>query len=113
MFDFDTVIERKGTDSLKYDFARERGKAENVLPLWVADMDFRTAPAILEKLEERIHHGIFGYSEGKEEYFNALAGWYKNTLTGRLRKAGWSKLPELYLLLQQPFVPLQKRETAC
>ena len=46
IFDFDTVIDRRGTDSIKYDFARERGKAEDVLPLWVADMDFCIPPAI-------------------------------------------------------------------
>ena len=62
-YDFDTVIDLRGTNSLKYDFARERGKREDVLPLWVADMDFRTAPEILERLEEVVHHGIFGYSE--------------------------------------------------
>lgn len=93
MFDFDTVIERKGTDSLKYDFARERGKEEDVLPLWVADMDFRTAPVILEKLEERIHHGIFGYSEEKEEYFYALAGWYKKHFDWQVKKSWLIKTP--------------------
>ena len=77
-YDFDMVIERRGTNCLKYDFARERGKQENVLPLWVADMDFQTASPILEKLEHTVKHGIFGYSEGKEDYFRAVANWYRN-----------------------------------
>lgn len=81
-YDFDTVIERKGTNCLKYDFARENGKEEDVLPLWIADMDFQTAPVILDRLEQAVRHGIFGYSEGKEDYFRALAGWYS-------RHFGW------------------------
>ena len=59
-FDFDTVVNRKGTNSLKYDFSKERGKPEDILPLWVADMDFPTAPPILERLEKTVRHGIFG-----------------------------------------------------
>lgn len=76
-YDFDRVIDRKGTYSLKYDFAREHGKREDVLPMWVADMDFQTAPEILERLEQVVHHGIFGYSESKEEYFLAVQRWYR------------------------------------
>jgi cystathionine beta-lyase len=76
-FDFDTIIERRGTNSLKYDFAQERGKSDDLLPLWVADMDFQTAPAVLERLEQVAKHGVFGYSEGKPEYFQAVSKWYK------------------------------------
>lgn len=76
VYDFDTVVDRRGTNSLKYDFIKERGKGENVLPLWVADMDFQTAPEILKRLEEVVRHGIFGYSEGKEAYFLAVQNWY-------------------------------------
>ncbi|MGC4018859.1 MAG: MalY/PatB family protein [Muricomes sp.] len=76
-FDFDTIVERRGTNSLKYDFAVERGRREDILPLWVADMDFTTAPVILEKLEQIVKHGIFGYSDSKEDYFQAISGWYK------------------------------------
>jgi cystathionine beta-lyase len=75
--DFDTTIERRGTDSLKYDFAIRRGKPSDVLPLWVADMDFRTSSFILDALKERAEHGIFGYTETRDDYFEALAGWMK------------------------------------
>lgn len=75
-YDFDTVPERKGTMCLKYDFARRKGKPENVLPLWVADMDFATAPEILKRLEEKVRYGIFGYTEGTDEYLNAVIKWY-------------------------------------
>lgn len=93
VFDFDTVIERRGTDSLKYDFARERGKSENVLPLWVADMDFRTAPVVLEKLEQRIRHGIFGYTESKEDYFRAVEGWYDKRFGWKVKRNWLVKTP--------------------
>jgi len=75
--DFDTVIDRKNTKSLKYDFAQKRGKPKDVLPLWVADMDFKVSSYIIEALEKTITHGIFGYSETKEEYFDILKNWMK------------------------------------
>lgn len=92
-YDFDTVIDRRGTNSLKYDFARERGKREDVLPLWVADMDFRTAPEILERLEEVVHHGIFGYSEGKEGYFLAVQRWFREYFGWEVKKSWLIKTP--------------------
>lgn len=72
---FDEVVERKGTDCLKYDFAVKRGRPADVLPLWVADMDFRTSSEILDELHARIEHGIFGYTETDGSYFEAVAGW--------------------------------------
>lgn len=75
--DFDTVIERKNTKCIKYDFAVKRGKPENVLPLWVADMDFKVSSYITDALEGMVSHGIFGYSESEESYFKALKGWMK------------------------------------
>ena len=75
--DFDTIVPRKGTDCLKYDFALRRGMPEDVLPLWVADMDFKTSSYIEDAVIERTKHAIFGYSEVQGEYFEALAGWMK------------------------------------
>ena len=57
-YNFDKQISRRGTDSYKWDSA----ESENVLPMWVADMDFRTAPAIVDALRRRVEHGIFGYT---------------------------------------------------
>lgn len=74
---FDEIINRKGTDCLKYDFADRRGYPLDVLPFWVADMDFKTSSYIEDALVERAKHGIFGYSEGREEYFNAVKRWMK------------------------------------
>ncbi|MCI6887653.1 MAG: pyridoxal phosphate-dependent aminotransferase [Lachnospiraceae bacterium] len=92
-YDFDTVIDRRGTNSLKYDCAKERGKREDVLPLWVADMDFRTAPEILERLEQVVQHGIFGYSEGKEDYFLAVQHWYKEYFSWETKERWLVKTP--------------------
>ena len=76
-YDFDTLIDRHGTKSLKYDFAKERGRDEDILPLWVADMDFRTVPEVSKRLAEAALYGIYGYSEAKEDYFEAIRSWYE------------------------------------
>lgn len=76
--DFDTVVDRKYTNCLKYDFAVRRGKPKDVLPLWVADMDFQTSSYIQEALKKQVEHGIFGYSEAGPEYFAVLKAWMKN-----------------------------------
>lgn len=75
--DFDTVHNRRGTDSLKYDFAAARGYKEDVLPLWVADMDFKTSSYIQDALQLQVEHGIYGYTETAKDYYDAVAGWMK------------------------------------
>lgn len=85
---FDERIERKGTDSLKYDFAVKRGMPEDILPLWVADMDFQAPPEVLAALADRVRHGIFGYSDtAGEDYFRVLSQWYAT-------RFGWQTSPE-------------------
>lgn len=74
---FDEIVDRRGTDCLKYDFAVKRGIPEDVLPLWVADMDFKTSSYVEDALIERARHGVFGYTESGERYFEAVAGWMK------------------------------------
>ena len=64
--DFDTVINRKNTKSLKYDFAKIRNKPEDVLPLWVADMDFKVSSYVEDALVSLAHHGIFGYKDTRD-----------------------------------------------
>ena len=73
---FDAVPDRRGTASLKWDSAVKRGRPEDVLPLWVADMDHATAPAVISALLWRTRHGIFGYSEPDDAYNAALTGWF-------------------------------------
>ena len=64
-YDFDKQIDRRGSGSLKWDVA------ENELPMWVADMDFKTAPEIREALSAKIEHGVFGYSDLVPEWYSA------------------------------------------
>lgn len=71
-YDFDTVTDRKNTNSLKWDVA------ENELPMWVADMDFKTAPEIISAIEKRVQNGIFGYSIIPDEWYDAYINWWKN-----------------------------------
>jgi len=86
-YDFDRIIDRKNTDSLKYDFAKERGKPEGILPLWVADMDFSAPPCVIDALVQKSQHGIFGYSESKSDYFEVLHDWFS-------RQFNWNVQPE-------------------
>ncbi|WP_288860731.1 MalY/PatB family protein [uncultured Bacteroides sp.] len=71
-YDFDKQISRRGTDSYKWDSA----ESEHVLPMWVADMDFPTAPAIVDALKKRIEHGIFGYTRVPESYYKVVTDWF-------------------------------------
>jgi cystathionine beta-lyase len=94
-YDFDEIIDRTGTNCIKYDFAEERGMPGGLLPMWVADMDFRTPPEVTEALARVAAHGIFGYTEPKGDYFEAVRDWF----SGRL---GWT--PEKDWLRKTPGV---------
>jgi cysteine-S-conjugate beta-lyase len=77
-YNFDEIIQREGTNSLKYD-ARERFfKTSNVLPLWVADMDFRTPNFIINAIKNRVGHEIFGYSIKPDSFFESIINWMKH-----------------------------------
>lgn len=99
--DFDTVIDRKHTNSLKYDFAARRGKPEDVLPLWVADMDFRVSSYIQEAITKVASHGVFGYSDVQEEYFEALKGWMKRHYDWDVEACWLIKTPGVVFALAQ------------
>ena len=77
--DFDEVVNRKNTKCLKYDFAVRRGLPEDVLPLWVADMDFRTSSYIEDAITEVARHNIYGYTniQRGDGFFEAVSGWMK------------------------------------
>lgn len=97
--DFDTVIDRKGTRSLKYDFAVRRGKPENVLPLWVADMDFQTSSYITDALEDMVKHGVFGYSESEEHYFEVVQNWMERHYNWHVKESWMTKTPGIVFAL--------------
>lgn len=92
-YDFDKVIDRRNTNSVKYDFALEKGKPAEILPLWVADMDFQTPPEVIEALAKSAHHGIFGYTETKKDYFEALAKWFKEGFDWTIEPSWLVKTP--------------------
>lgn len=74
-FDFDTITDRSNTNAIKYDLAEKRNKPLDTISLWVADMDFKTAPCIQKTLAEKAAHGIYGYSRPDSRYYNALRNW--------------------------------------
>ena len=86
-YDFDREIERRDTTSVKWGFSGSWGKGADVLPLWVADMDFQAPACVLEALHRAVDHGIFGYSEAKGDYFDAVSGWFRD-------RFGWKTRPE-------------------
>lgn len=69
---FDQIVNRRGSGSYKWDSASDGA----VIPLWVADMDFQTAPVVMEALRRRVEHGVFGYTLVGDEYYEALTGWF-------------------------------------
>lgn len=99
--DFDTIVDRRGTNSVKTDFARERGKPEGVLPMWVADMDFRAPQAVLDDLQRAAAHGIFGYSEPKAGYCAAVSEWFADRFGYRVQAHEIVKSPGLVYGLAQ------------
>lgn len=92
-YDFDKVVDRTNTNSLKFDFAEERGRPADVLPLWVADMDFPAPQPVLEALQKAVSHGIFGYSEVKGPYYQAVAGWFERHFDWRPKEEWLVKTP--------------------
>lgn len=107
-YNFDEIIDRKGSDCLKYDFAVERGMPEDVLPLWVADMDFRTAPCITERIQQDIALGIFGYTDSKDAYFRALADWYQTYFNWKTEKSWLVKTPGVVFAIAAAIQTLTK-----
>ena len=93
MYDFDKVIDRHGTNCLKFDFAKERGKNGDELSLWVADMDFQVAKPITDALQAQVNHGIYGYTEVKSDYFEIVKNWFKDNFDWEIKKGSLVKTP--------------------
>lgn len=94
-YNFDEIVSRRHTCSYKWDSAPSDEK--EVLPLWVADMDFRTAPVIVEALERRVRHGIFGYVRVPDAYYESVARWFA-------RRHGW-KMETDWIIYTSGVVP--------
>ena len=89
-YDFDTVVDRRGTDSVKWDCYPRFGHTSDDLPLWVADMDFALPPEVIADLRARCDHGIFGYTQPSALYYQAVCSWIE-------RHEGWRPEPEFFV----------------
>lgn len=110
--DFATVIDRKNTNSLKYDFAVERRMPEDVLPLWVADMDFRISSYIQEAIVRQAEHGIYGYSDSKKEYFEAVSSWMEKHHDWKVEEEWLVKTPGIVFALAMAIKAFTKKGDA-
>ncbi len=81
-YNFDEIIPRRGTNSYKWDSSADA----DVLPMWVADMDFRTAPPVVEALKKRVEHGVFGYVRVPDAYYEAITNWFARRHAWRIEK---------------------------
>lgn len=97
--DFNTIVDRKNTNCLKYDFAGKRGMPKDLLPLWVADMDFKTSSYVQDALIRQAEHGIFGYSDGRESYFEAVKNWMKSRYDWEVSESWLLKTPGIVFAL--------------
>lgn len=82
-YNFDQFIERRNTASYKWDQVEKLFGDPEILPMWVADMDFAAPPSVIEAIKKRIDHGILGYTIRPQSYYDAIMGWMK-------RRHGWS-----------------------
>ena len=92
-YNFDKIVNRRGTNSYKWDLAKDDG----VIPMWVADMDFEVAPAIAAALRRRVEHPVFGYTLVPDSYYDAVTGWFS-------RRHDWT-IPREWLLYTSGVVP--------
>jgi cystathionine beta-lyase len=92
-YDFDKVIDRTGTESLKWVYPRKVLKVEDAIPMWVADMDFEAPPAVVEAVRRRAAHGVFGYPLVPPSFFEAAIGWLKHRHGWEVQKAWMAMTP--------------------
>ena len=103
-FNFDQIIDRRGTYSLKWDFLQEKVGDEEIIPLWVADMDFLSPPSVIDALRKRAAHGIYGYTGWPDSYYQSIIFWMKKRFSWPIEKE-WiiftpGVIPALHLAVQ-------------
>jgi cystathionine beta-lyase len=112
MFDFDTIIDRKDTGSIKWDSNVKLFKNPDVIPMWVADMDFQSPPQVNEALLQRAQHGIYGYTEVSERYLEQIKNWMQRRFHWPIRTEWVVHSPtvytSLYMLVQALTAPRDK-----
>ncbi|WP_455585320.1 MalY/PatB family protein [Bacteroides sp.] len=87
-YNFDEIIDRRGTESVKWDAVGERWGRDDLLPMWVADMDFRTPPFVIEALKKRLEHEVLGYTFACEEWYTSIMDWVR-------QRYGWDVTREM------------------
>jgi cystathionine beta-lyase len=105
IYNFNSSVDRKGTDSVKWDFIREFFGRDHLHPMWVADMDFTAPPEILEAVKARAAHGVFGYTAKSNRFYSAVIGWFKKRYNWHIQKE-WivttpGVVPALNMALQE------------
>ncbi len=93
MYDFDKIIDRNNSNSIKYDGSERVFKQKNLIPLWVADMDFETPKYIVDAIKERVNHGLFGYPEYSKDLFTHILNWIYKKHNWRLNKKNMTLSP--------------------
>ncbi|HRW93771.1 MAG TPA: MalY/PatB family protein [Thermotogota bacterium] len=87
LYDFESIIERKGSDSIKWDYLEDHFGTDDALPMWVADMDFSAPPEVVEALVQRARHGVFGYTGQSAAFYASIVKWLE-------KRHGWTTSPE-------------------
>lgn len=90
---FDEIHNRWGTDAIKFNLRHVNNLARDVIPMWIADMDFKVPPAVEAALVDRAKHGIFGYGDAEEDYDDAVVGWYRRRLSWEIDPKSIVKVP--------------------
>jgi len=96
---FDIYEKRKNTDSIKFDFNSKMGKPEGLIPLWVADMDFMSPIEVRQALQERIEHGIFGYSDTNDTYLDLVKQWFYDAFNYKVEREWIVETPGIVFAL--------------
>jgi len=85
-YDFDNIIKRAGTHSMKWDSAERRIGVPDVLPMWVADMDFMAPQPVIDALRKRVEHGVYGYAEKPDSYYEAVISWQRKRFDWHIKR---------------------------
>ena len=92
-YNFDEIIDRRGTESVKWDAVSERWERNDLLPMWVADMDFRTPPFVMEALRKRLEHEVLGYTFACEEWYTSIINWLQNRHGWKVKREELTFMP--------------------
>ena len=99
MYDFNVINDRRNTNSLKFDFAKENNMPEGLVSMWIADMDFMAPESVINALREYVDKGIFGYSDPKDDYYEVVINWFKKHFDWEIKKEWIVKTPGVVIAL--------------